>query len=102
MQQFDFNLTQQDIELTTRFMLELAADSKEYFSSDDFRVYHLDLAFDDPAHEIGTFFAKLKVNGVAVPYGEIPSMIGSNNKRKVDLFAWNWQRWRNILKSRLI
>jgi hypothetical protein len=98
---FDPTLTQADIELTTLFMMELAADNKEYWSSDDFRVYRLDLAFNDPQHEIGTYFAKLKASGVAVPYGEVPSEIESNNKRKVDLWRFDWARWRSILRSRL-
>ncbi len=98
---FDPTLTQQDIELTTSFMIELAADNREYWSSDDFREYRLDLHFEDPAHEIGAFFARLKANGVAVPYGEVPSVIESNNRRKNDLFKFDWARWRSILRSRL-
>ena len=100
-QRFDFNLTQQDLELATEFMMELAADTKEYFNSDDFRGYRLDLHFEDPVHQIGTFFAKLVANGIAEPSGELPSEIESNHKRKVDLMRWNWVRWRTILRSRL-
>ena len=98
---FDPSLTQQDIDLTTLFMIELAADNKEYWSSDDFRDYRLDRWFDDPQHQIGAYFARLKANGIAVPYGEVPSEILSNHERKVDLWKWNWQRWRTIIKSRL-
>ncbi len=100
-QSFDFSLTDQDIELTTMFMIELAADNKEYFSSDNFREHRLDLHFEDPTHMIGTYVAKLKANGVVVPYGELPSEILSNNKRKVDLWKFDWVRWRSILRSRL-
>lgn len=102
MTQFDFSLTQADIELTTTFMIELAADNKEYWSSDDFREYQLDLHFTDPQHEIGAYFARLKANGVAVTYGEVPSVIESNNRRKNDLFKFDWVRWQCIIKSRLI
>ncbi len=98
---FDPTLTQDDINLTTLFMIELAADNKEYWCSDDFREYRLDLNFNDPQHQIGTFFAKLKANGVALAVGEEPSAIESNNKRKVDLFKFDWVRWRNILRNRL-
>lgn len=101
-QSFDFSLTDEDIELTRRFMIELSMHAREYWSSDDFREFHLDVNFTDPQHMVGTYFAKLKVNGVAVPYGEVPSVIQSNNKRKVDLWKWDWVRWRNILKSRLL
>ena len=98
---FDFNLTQTDIELTTEFMMRLADDHHEYFSSDDFRQYAFHFRFRDPAHDIGSYFAKLVANGIAEPLGELPSEVESNHKRKVDLFAWNWQRWRSIIKSRL-
>jgi len=101
MQRFDRTLTQQDIELTTEFMMHLGEDKKEYFCSDDFRAYGLDSAFTDPQHEVGAYFARLKVNGVIEAVGEIPSVIGSNNMRRVDLWRFNWMRWRVIVQSRL-
>ena len=98
---FDASLTQRDIELTTIFMMWLDEHGHIYFSSDLFREAHLDDGFSDPQHEIGTYFAKLKVNGVAVAVGEEPSAIASNNRRRVDLFRFDWARWRTILRSRL-
>lgn len=98
---FDFSLTQADIDLTTEFMIRLADDHHEYFSSDLFREYRLHERFNNPAKEIGAYFMRLKANGVTVPVGELPSEIPSNNKRKNDLFRWDWARWRSILKSRL-
>ncbi len=100
-QVFDFNLTQVDIDLTTEFMMCIADEGKEYFTSDDFRRYKLDKNFTDPQHEIGSYFAKLKANGVAVPVGEEPSEIERNNKRKVDLCRFDYAKWRAILRSRL-
>ncbi len=99
MQTFDFNLTSSDLDLTTEFMM-LLGDEK-HFNSDNFRKLGLHERFSDPQHEIGMFFAKLVANGVAVPLGDVASEIPSNNKRKVDLFSWNWKRWRTILRSRL-
>lgn len=100
-QVFDFNLTQADIDLTTEFMMFVAEEYKEYFTSDDFRRYGLDKRFTDPQHEIGSYFAKLKANGVVVPVGEEPSEIERNNKRKVDLYRFDYAKWRIILRSRL-
>jgi hypothetical protein len=80
----------------------LADNAKEYFSSDDLRAFGLAERFDRPEKEIGTYFAKLKANEVAHPVGEIPSAIGSNNNRKVDLWRWNWSKWRAIIHSRLV
>lgn len=97
---FDFSLSQVDIELTTEFMILLG--SEKHFNSDNFRRFKLDERFSDPAHEIGGYFAKLVANGVAVPLGDVPSEIASNNRRKVDLMMWNWERWRSILRSRLV
>jgi hypothetical protein len=102
LQRFDFNLTQLDIDITTEFMMLLGESGKEYFCSDDLRKFGLDSYFERPEKEIGTYFAKLKVNDVAQVVGEVPSEIGSNNKRKVDLFRWNWSRWRAIVKGRLV
>jgi hypothetical protein len=99
---FDFTLTQGDIDLTTEFMMLLAEDAKEYFCSDDLRKYGLDSWFQHPEKEIGTYFAKLKVNEVASPVGEVPSEIESNNRRKVDLWRFNWPKWRSIVRSRLV
>lgn len=96
-----WDLTQADIDLTTEFMMHLADDHHEYFSSDLFREYRLHERFNNPATEIGAYFARLKANGVVVPVGELPSEIPSNNKRKNDLFKFDWQRWKSILKSRL-
>ena len=98
-QHFDFTLTQADLDLTTEFMIHLG--DKEYFCSDDFRAFGLDANFADPQHDIGAYFARLKANGVAEPVGEVPSEIDSNNFRKVDLWRFNWSRWRSIVKSRL-
>lgn len=102
MQRFDFSLTPEDIELTTRFMMLLADDHKEFWCSDDFRSYHLDDEIADKQHGIGCYFSKLKFNRVAVAVGELASEIDSNNRRKVDLFKFDWARWRSILRSRLI
>ena len=99
MSRVDFTFTANDIELTTEFMMLLG--DAEYFNSDDFRRLGLHKRFSDPAHMIGGYFARLKANGVADPVGEIPSEIDSNNKRRVDLFRWNWQRWRYLIKTRL-
>ena len=98
---FDPTLTQQDIDLTTEFMMYLADKHIEFFCSDNFRegAFHFRMA--DPAHEIGAYFAKLVANGVAEPVGELPSEVPGNHKRKVDLYRWNWCKWRSILKSRL-
>jgi hypothetical protein len=101
-QQFDFSLTQLDIELTTEFMMLLAEDCKEYFCSDDLRRYGLDSWFERPEREIGTYFSKLKANDVVQTVGEVPSAIGSNNRRKVDLLRWNWKRWNSIVHGRLV
>jgi hypothetical protein len=98
---FDFTLTKEDMDLTTEFMMLLRADKKEYFNSDDFRGYNLDKQMSNPAHEIGTYFAKIKANGLAVPVGEIPSEIESNNKRKVDLYYWDWKVWKGLVHSTL-
>lgn len=98
-QRFDFSLTQQDLELTTEFMMLLG--DKEFFCSDDLRGFGLDRYFTDPAHDIGTYFAKLKANGIVEPVGEVPSEIESNNFRKVDLWRWCWKRWRVIVNSQL-
>jgi len=97
----DFTLTREDLDLTTEFMMLLGSDGKEYFSSDDFRAYGLDRYFTDPAHQIGVYFSKLKANGVAESFGELPSEIESNNKRKNDVWRWNWVRWRWLVKTRL-
>jgi hypothetical protein len=125
---FDFTLTQQDINLTTDFMMLLG--DKEWFSSDDFRLHRLHLkcrlaecaypkhnpkhnrcklngelcrhvAMQDPAHEIGAYFARLKANGLVESPGDVASRVASNNRRKVDLLRWNWKRWRVIVKSQL-
>lgn len=96
---FDWSLNQEDIELTTEFMMLLG--DKEYFSADDLRELGLLERFTDPAHQTGTYFAKLKANKVAEPIGEIPSEHLSNNQRKVDLFRWNWQRWREIIHNQI-
>lgn len=125
---FDWTLTQKDIDLTTQFMM--LTNTKEYVCSDDFRLHRLHLQctlaecvypwhnprhkrcnhngtlcrhvnMQDPQHEIGAYFAKLKANKVIVAVGEDVSRIASNNKRKVDLFRWNWPRWREIVHGRL-
>ena len=98
---FDFTLSKEDMDLTTEFMMVLGEDQKEYFNSDDFRAYGLHKQMNDPAHEIGTYFAKIKANGVAVPVGEIPSEIESNNKRKVDLYRWDWKVLSSLVRSNL-
>ena len=100
-QKFDFSLTDTDIERTTMFMMRLSEDHKEFWSSDDFRGYSLHEDMTAPDKEIGAYFAKLKANGVAVPVGEVPSEITSNNKRKVDLWRFDWERWRSIIHGRL-
>jgi hypothetical protein len=100
-QLFDFSLTDADIDLTREFMMCMTDDGKEYFTTDDLRRHGLDRNFSDPAHEVGAFWAKLVANGVIVAVGEEPSVIGSNNKRKVDLCRFDWHRWRMILRSRL-
>ena len=99
---FDFTLNQREIDLTTEFMMLLAEDAKEYFCSDDLRRYGLADRFERPDKEIGTYFAKLKANEVAQTVGEVPSSIDSNNRRKVDLFRWNWKRWRGIVHGQLV
>jgi len=101
MSRFDFALSDSDIEATRKLMIHCADMGLEYFSSDDFREAGLDADMADPQHDIGSFFAKLKANGIAEPVGEIPSEIGSNNLRKVDLWRWCWERWRMIVHSRL-
>jgi hypothetical protein len=70
-------------------MARLTADHKEYWTSDDFRGYGLDKLMDDPQHEIGAYFAKLKFHGFVVAAGEEASAIESNNRRKVDLMRWH-------------
>lgn len=98
-QTFSPVLTNLEISLTRLFMMTLAEDKKEFFNSDDFREQKLDLEMSDPAHEIGTLFAKWRWNGISEQVGEVPSEIGSNNRRKVDLQRWNWVAWRNYLKE---
>jgi hypothetical protein len=83
-------------------MMSLGEDSKEFFSSDDLRKYGLDSWFSRPEREIGTYFAKLKANGVVNAVGEVPSELPGNNRRKVDLLRWNWGRWRSIVRGRLV
>lgn len=130
MSKFDFTLTEQDIEYITKLMMYCKEHGLEYFSSDTFRKAKLDmecqyatcryplynpnnkrcvqkgkrcvfLKMQDPQHEIGTLFAKMKANGVSEPVGEVPSDIPTNNFRKVDLCRFNWKRWRIIVHSRL-
>src|SRR3989304_5494099 len=86
---FNPSLTQLDKALTKAFMARLEADHKEYFNSDSFREYKLDKLLDDPAHDIGAYFARLKWNGMVEAVGEEPSIIESNNCRKVDLQKWH-------------
>lgn len=74
---FDFTLTQQDIDLTTEFMMWLTDRGHEYFTSDLFREAGLHECFADPQHQIGTYFSKLKANGIVVSVGEEPSEIES-------------------------
>ena len=100
-QTFDFTLSQSDIARTLEFKARLIEDHKEYFNSDDFRYYNLARFYDDPAHEIGGLFAKLKANGFIKTVGELPSEIASNNKRKIDLFCWNGNHFESWLSSRL-
>jgi hypothetical protein len=88
MQTFDFALTQPEVARTLEFKARLEADGKEFFDSDDFRNYGLDLWMVDPVHEIGALFAKLKAKGFITAVGETASEIASNNKRKVDLWRW--------------
>lgn len=131
MAKFDWTLTDTDIEYTRRLMMYCMEHNIEYFSSDDFRDADLHnlckfpicyqpphsplhrrcfrnqkrcphLKMQDPQHEIGAHFAKLKANGVYENVGEIPSEIPSNNVRKVDLWRFNWGRWREIIQSRLV
>ena len=101
MSKFDFTLTEQDIELIRKLMMYCDAHQLEDFSSDTFRKAGLDAGMMDPAHEVGTFFAKLKWNQVAEPVAEVPSRIESNNQRKVDVWRFNWHRWRMIVHSRM-
>lgn len=130
MQRFDFRLTQQDIDLTTEFMMYCNEHNLDDFTSDTFRlarlhvhcklaecVYSMEnpkrskcfygkkrcihLQMQDPQHEIGAYFARLKANGVASPVDEVASGIESNNRRRVDVWRWNWSRWREIVHSRL-
>lgn len=88
MQTFDFALTQPEVARTLEFKARLEADGKEFFDSDDFRNYGLDVFMSDPVHEIGGLFAKLKANDFITSIGETASEIASNNKRKVDLWRW--------------
>jgi len=90
-----------EISVTKTFMYMLRDDRKRYFNSDDFREYNLHSAMADPAHEIGGLFAKWKWNRICEAYGEKPSVIESNNKRKVDLMAWNVRGWERYLKEHL-
>ena len=127
MSKFDPSLTEQDIELIRKLMMHCDAHHLEDFSSDDFREAGLDnlcnlqeckhplwkncssangercefAVMQDPAHDIGTFFAKLKWNQIAEPVSEIPSGIESNNARRVDVWRWNWHRWRVIVHGRM-
>ena len=100
-QRFDWTLTQQDLDLTTEFMMYCDEHGLDDFTSDTFREAGLDRGMQDPAHEIGAYFAKLKANGVASPVSEVASVIPSNNERRVDVWRWNWQRWREIIQGRL-
>jgi hypothetical protein len=95
----DFTLTKDDLDLTTEFMMLLG--DKEYFSSDDFRDLRLHERFSNPAQDIGMYFSKLKANGIAESFGELPSEIESNHKRKNDVWRWNWTRWRFLIRTRL-
>ena len=100
--QFTPALTPWEIDVTKTFMYLLALDRKRYFNSDDFRNYGLHEAMADPAHEIGGLFAKWKWNRISETYGEKPSSIDSNNRRRVDLMAFNMRRWQAYLKEHLI
>ena len=100
-QKFDFSLTDNDIDLTRLFMMAAADAQAEYVSSDRFREWGLADGFEHPETQIGGFFAKLKANGVLVAVGEEPSVIEGNNRRRVDLFRFDWARWRSIIRSRL-
>ena len=101
MSKFDFCLTEQDVELIRRLMMHCDAHQLEDFTSDDFREAGLADDMEDPAHDIGTFFAKLKWNQIAESVSETPSTIESNNRRKNDVWRWNWHRWRVIVHSRM-
>jgi hypothetical protein len=82
-------------------MMHCDAHHLDDFTSDDFREAGLDADMADPAHDIGTFFAKLKWNQVAEPVSEVPSGIESNNARRIDVWRFNWYRWRQIVHSRI-
>lgn len=70
-------------------------DNELHFSSDTFRLYNLHRFYENPDKEIGMYFAKLKVYGFVESVGEVPSEIGTNHKRKVDLLRWT-EKGRNI------
>jgi hypothetical protein len=99
MSKFDFCLTDQDIEITRQLMMHVG--NREYFSADNCREAGITDAFADPVHMVGAFFAKLTANGVIEAVGEIPSEHESNNRRRVDLWRFNWERWRVIVHSRI-
>lgn len=98
-QKFSPILTPWEVDVTKTFMYLLSDDRKEFFNSDDFREYNLHVFMTDPAHEIGGLFAKWKWNRIVEAYGDIPSKIKSNNKRKVDLMSWNMRNWHTYLRQ---
>ena len=83
---FNPALTLKDKAIAKTVMARLEETGKTYFTSDDLRGWLPQDFFDDPQHEIGAWFARMKWHWYLKRVGEEVSQIESNHKRRVDLW----------------
>jgi hypothetical protein len=94
--QFDFHLTSEDEKTLKAFRTLLKLDGITEFSSDDFRRYGLDRFIRDTQHGIGSFFSKLKHEGLVVEVGSVRSTLASNHSRTIRVYKWKTEASFNV------